>query len=268
MTAFAVCQDDAPARDGPGILQRVITILRECKEVWPLAARWVDALEKFSLDPQSDTLAQEGSMDDGKDPVPRAIRQMPTLPTAPTSPRRPTPTLPNNAVLPMPGSQLDMAPTALQALQAPHSGMTSAVPLAVNGQSLTPPNHQQYQTPHLPQLGQGGLPQQADFQQRQTMHSPDHQHPATHQMYMPPHQTAPQLDRQPVDGLGMLIEAFDTHQPGSAQYDMAVTAAANSAPYYPLLGPGTDGFEGELQFYMDGPPSTWLNAGAWLDTMQ
>ena len=262
----AVCQDDGLARDGPGMLQRVIAILRECKEVWPLAARWVDALERFSLDPQSDTLAQEGSMDDGKDPVPRAIRQVPSRLAVPTSRQGSAPALPDNAPPPKPGTQADMAVST--AMPAPHNGMASSLGPTANGQMPTPPNHQQYPTPHLQPLHQGGLPplQQASFPEEQAMRPPHHQIPVTHQVYMPPQQTAPQLGRQPVDGLGMLIEAFDTHQPGGAPFSMSGPAGA-AAPYYPQLGPGNDGFEGELQFYIDGPPSSWLNAGAWLDTV-
>lgn len=231
------------------MLQRIITILRECKEVWPLAARWVDALEKFSLDPQSDTLTTEGSMDDGKDPVPRAIRQMPPLPLVPP--------LPDNTVLPRPGTQPDMHPPA--SMQSPRNGILSSLPGATNGHAPSPSSHQhqqQYQTPHqLPQ----GLPQQANF------HHQQHRQQAPHHMYMSPQQTHPALGRQPVDGLGMLIEAFDSHQPGGAPYGMG--APAGPPPFYPQLGPSNDGFEGELQFYIDGAPSTWMNTGAWLDNL-
>ena len=232
------------------MLQRIITILRECKEVWPLAGRWVDALEKFSMDPHSDTLATEGSMDDGKDPVPRAIRQIPPFPHVPA--------LPDNTVLPRPGTQPNIHPPT--SMQSPHAGIMSSLPGATNGHALSSLNHQhaqQYQTPQqLPQ----GLPQQVNF------HHQQHRQQAPHHMYMSPHQNDPTLGRQPVDGLGMLIEAFDTHQPGGAPYAMGAPAAA--APFYSQLGPGNDGFEGELQFYIDGAPSTWMNPGAWLDNMQ
>ncbi|OAQ85025.1 chitinase 1 precursor [Purpureocillium lilacinum] len=257
-----LCRDDILARDGPAMLQRTITILRECKEVWPLAARWVEALEKFTLDPQSDALKEEGSMDDGKDPVPRAIRQMPPLPTAPTPPHLGhAPPLPDNAVLPKPGTQPEMlTPTTMQ---SPHSAVVSALPSSTNGQILTPPNHQQYHTPI--QSLHHGLSHPAGFHQRQAMHQQEPLQNNPQQMYMSPQQNAPQLGRQPVDGLGMLIEAFDSHQPGAAPYGMG--APPGAAPYYPQLGPGNDGFEGELQFYIDGAPSSWMNTGAWLDSM-
>jgi hypothetical protein len=63
------------------------------------------------------------------------------------------------------------------------------------------------------------------------------------------------------NSVGVLIEAFGSNQPGP------------SAPQYgpgnfnPQLGPGTDGFEGELQFYIDGPTSTWIAGSPWLDTI-
>lgn len=85
-------------------------------------------------------------------------------------------------------------------------------------------------------------------------------------MYLSPQAPPLPLGRQPVDGLGMLIEAFDTHQPGTAPY--GIGGPPGTEPYCPQLGPSNDGFEGELQFYIDGASSTWMNTGAWLDTMQ
>lgn len=71
-----------------------------------------------------------------------------------------------------------------------------------------------------------------------------------------------QLSARPTtDGLGLLLEAFDTHQ-GSA--NMAAAAAGSEQPYDPSVVttqagyygqpgaalPGNDGYENELQFYM------------------
>jgi hypothetical protein len=42
-----------------------MSILMECKKIWPLAARWLEALEKFSRDPKASALSLENSMADG-----------------------------------------------------------------------------------------------------------------------------------------------------------------------------------------------------------
>lgn len=245
------------------MLQRIITILRECKEVWPLAARWVEALERFTLDPHFEAPAAEGSMADGKDPVPHAIRQ--TSPVAAAVPTPPqvsrTPSLPENGVLPRPEPS-----SAL--LSATHGAVASSISTSTNGQTMTPPSPAFRTTPQpLPHA----LFQQPDppHQQRQQLRpgdSPLHGPAAPHHVYVSPQAPPPPLGRQPVDGLGMLIEAFDTHQPAATPYEMG--GPPGSGPYYPQLGPGNDGFEAELQFYIDGAPSSWVNTGAWLDTMQ
>lgn len=54
------------------MLQRAMTILTEAAQVWPLAARWLDILEKFARDNKGVIAGIEGSMADGvrKDPCP------------------------------------------------------------------------------------------------------------------------------------------------------------------------------------------------------
>ncbi|KJZ72576.1 hypothetical protein HIM_08100 [Hirsutella minnesotensis 3608] len=294
-----ICQDSTLAQNGPVMLQRIITILRECKEVWPLAARWVEALEKSFLDPQGEGLTTEGSMDEGRDPVPHAIRQMVPLPppttiapsSAPTPPHiSHTPSsLPDNTVLPKPGTQPDFQ--SCPPLPSARGSVVPSLPSTTNGQTLTPPIQQAppppYQPPStLPALTHALYQQPAmSSHQQQLRHAaappqpppsahPSHtpRHPGPHPMYISssPGAPPPQLARQPMDGLGMLIEAFDTHQPGPAPaYSInAGPAPGHSSAYYPQLGPGNDGFEGELQFYIDGASSSWMNTGAWLDTMQ
>lgn len=80
--------------------------------------------------------------------------------------------------------------------------------------------------------------------------------------------------RPTTDGLGLLLEAFDTHQ-GGANVATAATgsdqpydpnAAATQAGYYGQPGtamPGNDGYENELQFYIDGAPTVqgWVQSG-------
>lgn len=78
--------------------------------------------------------------------------------------------------------------------------------------------------------------------------------------------------RQTTDGLGLLLEAFDTHQGAAAAagadqpYDP--NAVVTQAGYYGQPGAaamaGNDGYENELQFYIDGPAAPvqgWMTGG-------
>ncbi|EXU97654.1 fungal specific transcription factor domain protein [Metarhizium robertsii] len=257
----SICQDKALVRDGPMMLQRTINILKECREVWPLAARWVEALEKFSLDPQSATFGNEGSMDDGKDPIPRFTRQLPPLfpITKPILPPAPPPTLPGPNILPRPGTQPELPPSS--SIGSPHHQSAISNP-APSLQLPSPPQQQTQPQLHQSQGYPGAtLPVPATISphpyanQLQPPHAAAQ--PNSHNMYM-----HTPMGRQNADSLSMLIEAFDSNNPGPP------------APHYgagnfnPQLVPGTDGFEGELQFYIDGATSAWMNSSAWLDTMQ
>jgi len=82
-----------------------------------------------------------------------------------------------------------------------------------------------------------------------------------------------QLGSRPAtDGLGLLIEAFDTHQSGGtivtrgpADQGQGPAALLGHQPeYYAQPGvAGNDGYENELQFYIDGPPNMqgWVGNG-------
>lgn len=59
-----VCPDPTISRDGPIMLQRAMQILTEASQVWPLAARWLENLEKFYRDNKGAIPGIEGSMDD------------------------------------------------------------------------------------------------------------------------------------------------------------------------------------------------------------
>lgn len=81
-----------------------------------------------------------------------------------------------------------------------------------------------------------------------------------------PPSSMPNIHRQP-DGVGMLIEAFDTQQQQQYPGSSIPVVAANPA-FYANLGTINDGFEGELQFYIDGAfaPNTTAAMGpeGWL----
>jgi hypothetical protein len=46
------------------IVQRILNILAESKNIWPLASRWYDHLEKFYNSQNAMTAGAEGSMAD------------------------------------------------------------------------------------------------------------------------------------------------------------------------------------------------------------
>lgn len=251
------------------MLQRTIRILKECREVWPLAARWVDALEKFSLNPQSAMLSHEGSMDDGKDPIPRAIRQLPPLfPTKSCSrqPGLPHPpvSLPEPNILPRPpGSQPELPPASSIESPRPHHPSNSISGLSIlrihRLPSPPPYNPQQQQPlsqhPTPPASIRSALMHPSASFPAHRPQSPSHTMQHAHNMYVPSQHTPPPLPppslaRQSADGLGLLIDAFDSPRPTHPPH-------ANTGPFNSQLAPGTDGFEGELQFYIDGPPATW-----------
>lgn len=47
------------------MLDRAMSILGEAGQVWPLAARWLDILDKFARDNKGSIAGIEGSMADG-----------------------------------------------------------------------------------------------------------------------------------------------------------------------------------------------------------
>lgn len=52
------------------MFERSVSILRQCKEFWPLAERWLEALEKLACDPKAVAGGLDRSMADGVRPHP------------------------------------------------------------------------------------------------------------------------------------------------------------------------------------------------------
>jgi hypothetical protein len=59
-----VCGDPNLAAAGPEMVQRTLHILSQSQNIWPLATRWVEHLERFSKDTKGIVLEKEGSMAD------------------------------------------------------------------------------------------------------------------------------------------------------------------------------------------------------------
>ena len=235
--------------------QRTLHLLKECRETWPLADRWVEALEKFSQDPRAVAF---GSMDDGKDPVPKAIR----LPPLNVGFDRAN----GNSVNTFPSLHNMTLHNATSDSKATPSSQ-GRIPL-----SATPPINSRHQQSISPSPTQG-LHLATPPPSASPLPYPGAGH-ASH-AYMQHANSAPAIAPRTGDGVGMLIKAFDSPSgvaPAIAAPPPAYGAglpAASPAPYNQPLAPGTDGYEGELQFYIDGPPTGWMDSNnGWLDTMQ
>lgn len=218
------------ARDGPMMLQRTISILMECKQVWPLASRWVEALDKFSRDPDTTPLATEGSMADGKDPVPNPVNPPSSLTTTILQP----PTASSSAPIPPPPNPL-IPPTTIPPSQNLYTRPRGSFDLHSPVDIIPPqPNLLPASYPTIP-----GEPFPTPLPQ------------VPPQMYLSDNTPLRHPSSGVADGVGMLISAFDS---SAAQgYDLS-----NGAPiaFYPT----TDGFEGELQYYIEGPQD-WMPTG-------
>lgn len=221
---------------GPLMLSRTQDILRECKEVWPLASRWLDSLDRFFRDPNATPLEAEDSLDDPRDLPPGVLGWV----TAASSPP--------------PAHPQDMA----------SSFSDSAYPKAAHfpqRQGFT-----QHQNIHQQQQHQDGdsLAHQPDafsFQpEPHLMLGSGHPHPPP----APPPEEAMYFPGGPihqVDDMGdVIMGAFHHHQHDHAHYGMNPASAVNfsaptgAAPFYSATGPRPhkDGYEIELQSYIGG----------------
>lgn len=243
-----VCPDQTIASEGQAMFNRTKTILEDCKATWPLASRWLDGLNKFH---DESILGQAGTMADGKEPIPQALRRSPSGPGTTSENRsilHADPPLPP----PMPYGQQLRQPTSSQPMvpQQPLPPM--------------PPQHYQ-QTPHH-------QPQHSP----QTPHSSQHIHPNPSAQPGPHHSQVPtrsRLGNEPSNPLNMLIEAFDTHQtPNSGAYPQPTQHPPVTVPgtfYVPPPGQPVaqslpnDGYQAELIEYIGGPGDlrTWGTAG-------
>lgn len=258
------------------MVQRCMTILAEAQHVWPLATRWLEGLEKFVHDSKGAVTGLEGSMADGvshsvspcvymqpsviwcfalghtkiltqwqRDPVPHAL-QSSTSPTKTTPPDR----VQNEQKPILPAEPKQQQQQHRRPSITPNANIAPAPPppqqpmMYMDPQMRAPHPHSQSQTPQPQAIA--------------AMPPPGHpQHPQ-------------HVGVRQTDGLGLLIEAFDTHQgggmagPAGQPYDPSM--AGQHAEYYHHQGaglPGNDGYENELQFYMDGAPNmqNWVGNG-------
>jgi hypothetical protein len=243
-----LCRDHTISREGPAMLRRTIDILMECKEVWPLASRWTEALDKFSHDPQAKTLANEGTMADGADPVPHILNPASKPSTVrPSAEPTPPPTSSVHHHRTPEASDLEETPPPED---SPCENLLPPLMTDVGGQIYSPV-HPQAPPPSAA----------VDL----ALHSP-HDQQTTSQMYIPQAATFERHvqqhhhhQQQPINGMGTLMDAFGAvTQAPQNPYDLAA-----SMTFYPQLGPGNDGFEDELQYHIAGSMG-WVQQNGWM----
>lgn len=224
------------------MFQRTIAILREYQEIWPFASRWVEALDRFIEDQGSTIFSTEGGITGGRDPLFQAGIAPSTASGSSTSP---SPSLYKVS------SHLTQASSSLQ---SPTQSIT--LPFAPANTHML----------------------HAQFHHHVDMQPPGHGDP---QYFVPPtQQLNPHLymtsndsvdvAQQSTNSLGIPLGVF---QPPEQQNHAAVaasvhsyaasssrTAAANA--FYPQPELPTDGFDSELQYYIDGPREYLQTSGA------
>ncbi|KAF4501028.1 general repressor of transcription [Fusarium agapanthi] len=219
--------------DGEKMFLRSLDILTECKEVWPLASRWVDALSRFAHDPNS-SFKSENGMAGGRDPTHNPLTHLPTV-TPISSSASPTSSLYTR--------QSNSLASSSIALQSPSPNDIS-VPIFT---THIMPSHLS----------------QSQIQQQLQIHSHPHQPPLSvmpqQQAFVPP-QLQPQLYMSPdnIANFDMVLGGFGPHavqaypmaSQGNAPLATSISTAMDitSGP----LNPPLDGFLDELNYYSYG----------------
>ncbi|SCB65435.1 unnamed protein product [Fusarium graminearum] len=233
-----ICPDPSISRDGHMMYQRTLAILLECKEVWPLASRWADALERFAQDPTS-SLTSETGMADGRDPVPHPVIDLPGATPASSG------TSPASSIYSRQASSIEPGPSTLQS-PSPHG-----IPATLSATHILPSHFPPPQIQQQPQMHQIAV------------HQHHHQTPApimSQQQAFVPHQLQPQLylGSNDMTNLGMVMGTFDQstlqgyQMPQQCTTPLASTIPTVAAlPPVPLGAPA-DGYENELNFYSYG----------------
>lgn len=218
----------------------------ECKNVWPLASRWVDALNRFAHDPTI-SFTSESGMADCKDLVHNSAIDFPI--TTPTS----SGTSPSSSIYGQHSNSLETRSTTLQP-PSPHD-----ISASLSGPRSIPSH---FSSPHIQQ--------QAQIHQLQVHHLPHHHHQlqqqpppqvlSQHQAFVPP-QLQSQLYMAPDDmaNMDMALGSFNPNVIHSysiasqPQPPLAAAITTSTAVAHVSLDPPADGYETELNFYSYGP---------------
>ncbi|KAK0656490.1 hypothetical protein B0T16DRAFT_38676 [Cercophora newfieldiana] len=221
------------------IVQLTLTILGSSKDIWPLAGRWHAHLEEFYKSRNGMSKETEGSMADSRDPIPPLLHHPPHSQAQVIK-----------ALSPAEENNISS--------QSPTDNNMHALSQAPNASSM-------YIDPNL------RLPPVPPPAQSQPVHSPIQQQP---QQPMPPHMQTAQAAQaqvqaqqamnatQPPNNLNLLIQAAGGLGPPTGQQPEPQPYDPHAAPqqYYHPSPLESDGYEGQLEYYMDPVPSS-LPAG-------
>jgi hypothetical protein len=221
----------------------------ECKNVWPLASRWVDALNRFAHDPTI-SFTSESGMADCKDLVHNSAIDFPI--TTPTS----SGTSPSSSIYGQHGNSLETRSTTLQP-PPPHDISASlSGPRSIASHFPSPQIQQQAQ---IHQLQVHHLPHH-HHHHHQLQQQPSPQVLSQHQAFVPP-QLQSQLYMTPDDmtNMDMALGSFNPNvihsYPIASQPQplLAATITTATAVTHVPLDPPADGYETELNLYSYGP---------------
>lgn len=242
------------------MLDRTRRILVECQETWPLASNWLDSVDRFMSDQQATSPIHEGSMADGKGPMPNVLSlQRPSHPRQ----QQPPPQAPKQRPLP---SQ-HPTPPASHEMSSSFSGSTYSHPTPT--QQHHPIGPQAYLSPshHHPQVPQAHHPE-AYTPQPYMATDPSLMHAQAQvpqNMYYPrpPH---------PSEGMDLMMDPMEqSHQQPhlAGAYNMVHApgiAPPDTIPYFPeALGPRTDGFDDQLQTFAGTGPHEIPHSNEWMN---
>lgn len=226
--------------DGQKMFLRSLDILMECKEVWPLASRWVDALRRFAQDPDS-SFKSENGMADGRDPIHNPLTHLPA--TTPIS----SGASPASSLYTRQSNSLASSSIALQSPSPNDVSVPISTTHILPSHFPQPQIQQQLQIhshPHQPPLSV--IPQQQAFVPPQLQH----------QLYMTPDNIA-NFDMVLGGFNPNAVQAFPIASQGNAPLAISIPTAMGitSAP----LNLPPDGFLDELNYYSYGSQE-WIPA--------
>jgi hypothetical protein len=233
-----VCRDAAISNHGLHMLQRTIYILNLCKEVWPLAKRWAEGLEHMERNRQAITFSNPASMADSEEPVPGALTPLTTRKLPPYAGEASSSS----------GSTFIGGTESMASL----SDRGTSSPIGhVNCLEHEQPQHQPHAvvTSRFPPLEASLYSPPGSLQQSPWEQPREPLHPFM-SLTTDPCTLLPGDEGSMFDG--SLNPTAQQPPAGFMTYDMN-----SSIPVYQQLGPQTDGFDGELQYYLN-QSTSWM----------
>ena len=212
MLIFLVCPNHSITRNASQMVERILDILNHCRTVWPLASRWYEHLERFYKTQSVVPVGAEGGMDDSvsgvckgtqktsfltifqRDPIPHVLQQAPKGQDMRSGSQTSISPIPGRDGQPASNPAVTIAPLSTPpVVSTSYAGAAGIAPPTSVAQAQTVPQPLPPQQHMLPSHGQVEVT------------------PAT-----VPVPQGPAAPRPPTtDGLGLLLEAFDTHQAAS-----------------------------------------------------